>query len=278
MLPRVGHIKYLNCFPLYYGLVKNMQLDDMELISGVPVELNNSILNETLDISPISSIEYYRNKDKYLLFPNLTVSSSGHVRSVILFSKVPIDELHNEKVALVSSSSTSHVLLRIILKYRYGIEPEYISCKPDLDLMLNEANAALLIGDKALEESINRTDLYAYDLGEEWHKFSGKKMVYALWCVRKSFAKENPEIVKRVLDALLKSSDYCKDNLKEVVKNASCWDKFDADFIENYLSDLSFYLDQEAQDGLNYFSELAKESGWLKQNGSLVFFDHEETA
>jgi chorismate dehydratase len=275
MRPRVGHIKYLNCFPLYYGLIKDKYFFDMELITGEPVELNNFILNDKLDISPISSIEYFRHKEKYLLFPNLTVSSNGHVGSVILFSKVPINELHEEKISLVNTSSTSNVLLRIILKYRYGIKPEYISCQPDLKSMLKKAKAALLIGDKALEESNKKNGLYYYDLGEEWQKLSGKKMVYALWCVRKSFAKENPDLVNKVLNALLKSSNYCQDHLKEIVKSASCSNKFSTQFIEKYLSELDFCLDKDAQEGLFFFSELAKESGWIKQNGDLEFFNYE---
>ena len=59
--PRVGHIQFLNCLPLYYGLVKSHALLDIELIKGTPTELNHLLISGALDISPISSIEYARN-------------------------------------------------------------------------------------------------------------------------------------------------------------------------------------------------------------------------
>ncbi len=274
MRPRVGHIKFLNCFPLYYGLVRNMSVLDMDLVPGTPTELNRLMIEEKLDISPISSIEYFRHKDALLLFPDLTVSSSGHVRSIILFSNVPISELDGEKIALTNTSSTSQVLLRIILKYRYGIQSEYFSCQPDLDLMLTKAKAALMIGDKALEESLknNGNGLYYYDLGKEWQNLSGQKMVYALWCVRKSFAEKNEKLTRQVLDALVESSRYSRDNLKEIVTRASKWERFSSDYIEKYLTSLRFSFDSDEREGLLTFSKMAKESGWLDQNGKLEFF------
>ncbi len=273
MRPRVGHINFLNCFPLYYGLVKNMSVLDMELVPGTPVELNNFLLEGKLDISPISSIEYCRNKDKYLILPDLTVSSSGHVRSIILFSKVPIEKLDGEFIALSNSSSTSHVLLRIILKYRYGVNASFFSSAPDLTEMLKDAKAALLIGDAALEANLEQEGLYYYDLGEEWEKLIQKKMVYAIWCVRKQFVKEHPELVRKVLEALKESSRYSRKNLPEVVSHASSWKKFNPKFIEEYLSGLDFRFDKNAQEGLMQFSKMAKESGWVKQNGKLEFFE-----
>src|SRR4030042_1389426 len=90
--PRVGHIQFLNCLPLYYGLVKSHALLDIELIKGTPTELNNLLISGALDISPISSIEYARTKDSLLLFPDFTVSSDGEVKSIVLLSRVPVKE------------------------------------------------------------------------------------------------------------------------------------------------------------------------------------------
>ena len=73
--PRVGHIQFLNCLPLYYGLVKSSGLLDLEMVKGMPTELNTLLINGKLDISPISSIEYARHHESLNLFPDFTVIS-----------------------------------------------------------------------------------------------------------------------------------------------------------------------------------------------------------
>ncbi len=136
MRPKVGHIQFLNCLPLYYGLVKSHALLDIELIKGTPTELNTMLIQNSLDISPISSIEYARHADSLMLFPDFTVSSSGEVKSILLLSRLPAERLGGRKIALTSTSATSQVLLQIILKHGYKFEPDYIFMLPDLDSML----------------------------------------------------------------------------------------------------------------------------------------------
>ena len=111
MRPRLGHIQFLNCFPLYYGLVNKNVLIDVDLIKGTPTQLNHMLLDGDLDISVISSIEYARNAEDLLLFPDFTVSCDGEVQSIVLASKVPIEDLGLSTVALTQTSATSQILL-----------------------------------------------------------------------------------------------------------------------------------------------------------------------
>jgi chorismate dehydratase len=126
--PRAGHIQFLNCLPLYHGLSQTGVLAEIELIKGTPTELNQWLLQGKLDFASISSIEYCRNHEQLVLMPDLTISSDGEVWSVLLFSKVPIEELHGRTIALTNISATSHVLLQIILKDRYRVNANYFVC------------------------------------------------------------------------------------------------------------------------------------------------------
>jgi len=106
--PRVGHIQFLNCLPLYYGLVRGGYVLDMDLRKGTPTELNQALLAGDLDISPISTVEYLRHASDLLLLPDLTVSSDGEVQSIVLVSKVPLAELaEGAAVALANTSATA---------------------------------------------------------------------------------------------------------------------------------------------------------------------------
>ncbi|MDD5772285.1 MAG: menaquinone biosynthesis protein [bacterium] len=273
MLPRVGHIKFLNCFPIYYALVKNMDILDMEFIPGLPTELNRLMIEGKLDVSPISSIEYYKNRDKFLLCPHLSVSSNGSVQSILLLSKVPVKKLDGEKISLTDASATSHVLLKIILDTKYKIHPEYFTSKEDLEGMLKNSKAALLIGDKALEESQKLNGLYCYDLGEEWKSLTGKKMVYAVWCIRKEFVEKNPAQAKKLMEAFRKSYEYSVNNIQEIIERASTWEKFSEKFIGKYLRGLDFSFDKAARAGLLEFYSMANEAGLIKGKGNLEFFE-----
>lgn len=269
--PRVGHIQFLNCLPLYYGLVKNCALLDIELIKGMPTELNNLLVNGGLDISPVSSIEYARHHDSLVLFPDFTVSSNGEVKSILLLSRCPIEELSDKKVALTTTSATSQVLLKIILSRGYGVAAEYVPCKPDLESMLAIADAALLIGDIALHYYDKTGDYYCYDLGREWKKLTGKKMVYAVWAVNRDFAETKNELCGNVFDTFRKSMNYSAEHLSEIVAYAAKWEPFSPAFLTGYFQSLHFGFGVEYQEDLLYFYKMAFQMGEIETVPELAF-------
>ncbi len=271
--PRVGHIQFLNCLPLYYGLVKNYALLDVELIKGAPTELNNLLLGGGLDISPISSIEYARHRDSLMLFPDFTVSSDGEVKSILLLSRIPVAELSGKRIALTNTSATSHVLLKLILGRAYGIVPEYVISEPDLKGMFSAADAALLIGDMALKHYVNAENFYLYDLGVEWKKLTGKKMVYAVWAVSRSFALRESELCESVFETFRKSMDYSMEHLSEIVEYAAKWEPFSPSFLLDYFRSLRFDFGKEYQEGLLLFYKMASEIGELETVPELKFIN-----
>jgi chorismate dehydratase len=273
MLPRVGHIQYLNCLPLYYGMVRKGLIQNIELCKGTPTELSDLLINGRLDISPVPAVDYCRHYEDLLLFPQLTVSSDGEVRSILIASKVPITELHEKPFALPTTSSTSQILAKIILERGYGVKPIYFECPSDLPRMLLEAEAALLIGDDALRAFVNPSDLFLYDLGREWKRFSGKKMVYAVWAVRRYYAKNNLTIVKEIFQAFMRSLHYSLEHIEEIAQEISRFETFSADFLKDYFLSLRFEFDKDYQEGYREYLKQAWQMGFVKEIPELKFVE-----
>jgi chorismate dehydratase len=259
--PRVGHIQFLNCLPIYWGLMRSGALIDVDLHKDTPDRLNEALVNGDLDIGPISLVEYLRHADDLLLLPDLAVGSDGPVLSVNIVATRPLARLDGAKVALGSTSRTGVLLAQMLLADRYGAHPEYFVCPPDLTEMLLEADAGVLIGDaalRALYEAPHR-GLAVTDLGQAWREWTGLPMVFAVWAVRKGFAAAHPGVVKEVHEAFLRSRDLCLAELDEVAIAAARWEPFDAGTLASYFRALDFSLGDRQVVGLREFARRAAE-------------------
>ncbi|AVT39737.1 menaquinone biosynthetic enzyme MqnA/MqnD family protein [Plantactinospora sp. BB1] len=259
--PRVGHIQFLNCLPIYWGLMRSGALIDVELHKDSPERLSAALVAGDLDIGPITLVEYLKHADELLLLPDLAVGSDGPVLSVNIVSTRPLAELDDAKVALGSTSRTGVLLARMLLAQKYGVHPEYFSCPPDLTTMLLEAEAGVLIGDvalRALYEAPGR-GLAVTDLGQAWRDWTGLPMVFAVWAVRRDFAANHPGQVKDVHQAFLRSRDLCLAELDEVAEAAARWEPFDAATLATYFRTLDFSLGERQVTGLREFARRAVE-------------------
>ncbi|MFG1954157.1 menaquinone biosynthetic enzyme MqnA/MqnD family protein [Micromonospora sp. NPDC048830] len=261
--PRVGHIQFLNCLPIYWGLMRSGALIDVDLHKDSPDRLSAALVAGDLDIGPISHIEYLRHADELLLLPDLAVGSDGPVLSVNVVSTRPLAELDGARVALGSTSRTGVLLARLLLGERYGVNPEYFRCPPDLTQMLLEADAGVLIGDVALRALYEapRRGLEVTDLGQAWRDWTGLPMVFAVWAVRRDFAAAHPGLVKEVHEAFLRSRDLCLEELDQVAEAGARWEPFDADTLATYFRRLDFSLGERQVAGLREFARRAAEIG-----------------
>jgi chorismate dehydratase len=263
--PRLGHIQFINCLPLYYGMVKNDVLLDVDLVRANPADLAAELLDGTLDLAPIPAIEYARHADELVLLPDIAISSDGEVQSILLVSKVPAEELTNRPVALAANSRTSVVLGRILLAKRWMVLPNYVEMPPDLPAMLRDADAALLIGDEAIRTYWEPPqDLYTYDLGAEWKAWSGLPFVFAVWAVRDEYAASEPDAVRRVADALNGSLTYCRAHLDEISDYAARWEHFPATKFRSYFDALQFRFEPRYREGLTRYLSEAFDIGQLE--------------
>ncbi|GAA0914584.1 menaquinone biosynthesis protein [Virgisporangium aurantiacum] len=224
----MGHIQFLNCLPIYWGLMRSGALLDVDLYKDTPDRLNAALVAGDLDIGPISLVEYLRHADELLLLPDLAVGSDGPVQSVVIASTRPLHELDGRPVALGSTSRTGALLARMLLADRFGVRPTYFSSPPDLGRMLQEADAAVLIGDVALRTVISPGNLLVTDLGQAWREWTGLPMVFAAWAVRRDFALAHPGLTKDVHEAFIRSRELCLDELDDAATAAARWEPFDA--------------------------------------------------
>jgi chorismate dehydratase len=265
--PRVGHIQFLNCLPLYWGLIRSGALADVELVKDTPDHLNDLLVSGGVDLGAISLVEYLRHTDELVMLPDLAVGSDGKVLSVNLVSQVPLAELDGQRVALGSTSRTSVLLTQMWLKEVYGVAPVYFSCPPDLGAMMQEAAAAVLIGDAALRAMHDGPGLglTVHDLGLAWREWTGLPMVFAVWAVRRDFLAAHPGLVKDVHLAFLRSRDLSLEHVDEVAAHAARWESFDQATLATYFRALDFSLGARQLDGVREFARRAAATGAVPQ-------------
>ncbi|EYT84625.1 MULTISPECIES: menaquinone biosynthetic enzyme MqnA/MqnD family protein [unclassified Streptomyces] len=241
--PRVGHIQFLNCLPLYWGLARTGTLLDFDLRKDTPDKLSEQLVRGELDIAPITLVEFLKNADDLLAFPDIAVGCDGPVMSCVIVSQVPLDRLDGARVALGSTSRTSVRLAQLLLAERYGVSPEYYTCPPDLSLMMQEADAAVLIGDAALRANLHdgpRYGLDVHDLGQLWKEWTGLPFVFAVWAARRDYAEREPRITRKVHEAFLASRDLSLEEVHKVAEQAARWESFDEPVLESYFTTLDF--------------------------------------
>jgi len=206
---KVGLINFTNCLPLNYTLERHKP-ENTQLIYGTPAELNKLMAEEKVDVAPVSSFEYLKNKNKYTLMNTACISSDGECGSVLVFSKTEPGRLNNSKIAVPCDSASSVAMLKIILnehdiilrdvyfkEHNYSLSPEqYINSGFD---------AVLFIGDNALKYSYYTDKLFIYDIGKIWKHLTGYPAVFGTWAARTAWVNKNQD-------------DF--ENIKKLIPNA----------------------------------------------------------
>lgn len=234
---RVGRIPYINCFPVYGAVDRGVVALDAELVDGVPSALNAAMAAGALDVSVVSAVEYARDSDRYLLLPDLAITSDGPVRSVMLFSDAPAGELDGRDVVVSTSSMTSVYLLERLFAEVWDARPRFVPGDAEIaDLARFERGAGrparLVIGDAALllargprassggaSAAAATPPPYAhvYDLGAEWKRWTGLPFVFAVWVAQRA----TPAAASLAVHAaLIESRDWGLAHLPELADQA----------------------------------------------------------
>ncbi len=263
---KIGRIPYANLLPIFYYIDNKCDNSRYSFQKGVPSKLNKLLRDKQLDISPSSSIEYLKNKNKYMLLPWFSISSSGPIKSILLFSKCPIEELTGKTIAVSSESATSVALLKIILKEFISIKCRYKAT--DLHSVKNIFKtypAVLHIGDTAMIEAKKQSALnnkqqakYIYDLGELWDKYTGLPFVYALWLVRKSSMPEKEELIKALSTDLIEAKKFAGKHLSLIAKDAPQKKWLSEKELIDYWKIISYDLTEKHMEGLQLFEKYIK--------------------
>ncbi|MCU1586682.1 MAG: transporter substrate-binding protein [Frankiales bacterium] len=254
--PRVGHIDFLNCLPLYDGLVRSGALLDVRLRRETPDVLNGLLLAGELDIGPISLVPALQHHRELVVLPDIAVGSDGPVLSVVLVSKRPVAELDGSHISLGSTSRTSVLLAQMLLAQRYDVKASFETAAPDLGMMLRSADAAVLIGDPALRATYEAPahGLHVLDLGAAWREWTSLPMVFAVWAARRSYFEEHAAQVAAVQRSFRASLTDSLARVDEVAERAAQWEPFDAATLAGYFRALDFRLGPRQLEGVAEFT------------------------
>lgn len=257
-------VSYLNTKPLIYGLESGQLNHDFTLQKDVPSECSRRLLSGEVSLGIIPSVEYARARGKLKIVPDLSISSFQQVNSVELFFNKDLNDL--KTVAVDTSSRTSVALLNIILREKYELMPEFKPMAPDLNTMLEEADAALIIGDKALHYQVDWPG--KLDLANEWFDLTGLPFVFALWC-----GPEN-EVQQEDIKLLQESYALGSKHIDEISKKFADGKPQNWTFYARYLREnISFHFGPEEQEGLNEFFRYAFYYGLIEHIPDLHFYD-----
>lgn len=268
---RIGRISYTNCTPIFYALNQLMKPKLCQYIDGVPSELNSMLRKGTIDICPSSSFEYALNPERYVLLPNIAISSMGAVQSVLLFSKIPIEKLHNSTISVTCESATSVALLKIIMKQRYACDCSY-TLTTETTLTQTTENPILLIGDNALKASLKSFSGFCYDLGKLWYEWTDTPFVFALWICSADAVKSHWHELCFLNETLQEIKKTIADKYEEIADNSleTAWiDR--ASLLDYWRNAISYDLCQPQLHGLQLFYEKALDMGFIAKKPTLKF-------
>jgi chorismate dehydratase len=258
---RIGAVNYLNTKPLICDL--ELLAPDAELVLEVPSRLADELAAGRLDVALIPVIEYFR-AGSYSIVPDISIASRGPVLSVTLFSRVPWTEIR--RVALDEGSRTSAALAQVLLRKRHGVTPTVVPLPLDCAAEDVDADAVLLIGDRAMRACLPGF-AHAFDLGQEWHDWTGLPFVYAVWAVRAGVD------LGDVATAMATAKRRGLQRIGPIAAREAPLLGLDAGFCRRYLqSIIQFDLGSREQAGLHHYATLAGELGLAPEGVQLEFY------
>jgi chorismate dehydratase len=261
-LLRLAASHYLNSAPLIWSFLHGSKRNLVDLIDAVPARCADLLADSQVDAALVPVIEYQRIPNISLI-PDVCVGSKNEVLSVVLVSKQS-DISNVQSVALDESSRTSAALVKIIFREFVGTEPSWMTQSPNLNAMLEQHDAALMIGDPAM--TFPRRDITVWDLAGLWHRYTGLGFVFAMWMVRKEAVKQ-----AQLIDFAGARSEgvVC---IEEIVDYFQSRIPLERDQLVSYLSEsISYYLDGKMRRGLDLYFQLAWKHGLIEDLWQLNF-------
>ncbi|MEG6617596.1 menaquinone biosynthesis protein [Peptococcaceae bacterium 1198_IL3148] len=269
----LGQVDYINCIMPYHAFEEGQLPLDAKITKASPTRLKQMFLEGKLDITPLSAIEYARYADRCYIFPNMSISANGKADNVVLLSRVPVTELEGQRVAITSLDTTANALLKILFEHYYHVEVNYLTMDTDLDNMLAHADAVLQIGDDAMiaNQRVKNESLpyIVTDLGRSWKEFTGEKMVFSIWCVRRDFAQNNPEKATDIIDLFSQSKLLGAKQLPTLVDIARRKIGLPPEVLEEYFHQISHEFDDQCRHALITFYDYAYKSGLIEERVKL---------
>lgn len=273
---RLGKIGYRNVLPIYHPLEHGLVPHDLEIVSGVPAELNELMRRGELHLSANSSVEYARRPERYLLVPDLAIGCHGPVQSVILLCRKPVETLNGKTILVSAQTHTSAALLRILLARRYRVDARFVTGDATALLRSGERPEAILaIGDEALELRRHPDYPQLYDLGQEWLEWTGLPFIFGVWIVRRTAWRENRAALERAVRQLLAAKRWGQEHLPDLCGLAAHGSSLDTLEMCSYFHGLSYDLRETELEGLRRFFGMLLDTGAIARMPDMAFAELE---
>ena len=211
---RIGMVNFINTAPFYEMWRRTVHRPEWQITEAVPTTLNKMLYDGELDLGFVSSHEYGLHPNKYKILGGLSISATGAVGSVFLFSKRDIHDLDGCTIGLSSQSQTSVSLVKIIVEDFYGLKPKYITRMESTSFA--DCDAFLAIGDEALRLQQASEFKVKLDLSRAWQKETGLPFVFAVWAVRQDFCETSALTVVEIHQELQRCIRLGADHLPEI--------------------------------------------------------------
>jgi len=261
-MARLGMVNYINTAPIYEVWKEQVHRPDWPVTEAPPAQLNRLLAAGKLDLGFVSCYEYAARPEQYRIMADLSISATGPVGSVFLFSSVPPEQLDGKQVLMTGQSDTSVWLLRIILEDFFAVSPEYISGEVFAERRPEEKLAAVLaIGDEALRLATAEDSPYPVqvDLAEFWHQKTGLPFVFSICAVREDFLARAEDTARDLHQTLLSCRDQGRKRLPEISERAARRIPMDPTACLHYLQAMEYDLSSAKLEALEeFFSRLIR--------------------
>lgn len=248
---RVGTVPYSNSYPLDWFLQPCLP-SGSTVVRRPPSRLGHDLASGSLDVALLSTIELARHPE-YESIPGMGVCSHGPVASVLLFSRCDPAEIRT--LALDANSLTSVMLVRILLREYWQNTPAFLPFTPPLHHGLEQADAALTIGDNSFVAA--PPGIFVYDLGDIWYEWTGLPFVYAMWITRPGTDAEAlaPAFRQSLDQGLARREELAEQCARKGIRSAT--------FYQHYLTEnIQYRVEERELQGMNFFLE--KAASWLQ--------------
>jgi chorismate dehydratase len=294
---RISIVEFLNTAPLVWGFTDGPLTGKYDLSFAVPSQCAEDLRAGRADVGIIPSIEYQRMENVVAL-PGMAIAAKNEVRSLLVISKVPIEQARS--LALDTNSRSTVALARILSRRRWNITPEFIDMPPDADEMLARADAAVVIGDPALrlrlkvdalaakvpgtepccccdgedEQPVKGIEmLFVYDVAQQWREMTGLPAVLAIWVARRGV------VTPEMLADFQASRDYGLAHVEDIAEGAALKLELPPRELERYLTEnIDYSLDEENLAGLRLYYKECAAAGLIPRARELEFVSAPQSA
>jgi len=262
---RVAASSYLNSAPLIWSFLQGPHEGSVDFVEAVPARCAQLLAQSSVEVALVPVIEYQRIAGGSLV-PNVCVGSRKEVLSVVLVSKNKrLEDIRT--VALDESSRTSATLVKIIFREFLEREPEWTTRAPNLEAMLEQNDAALIIGDPGM--TFPRQGLNVWDMAGLWRQHTGLGFVFAMWMVRGNTIDATEHA--RGVD-FAEARDEGVAHIEEIVRSYQDKIPMRVEELRNYLTEnIVFNVDESMERGLRLYFELAFKHGLIESVRPLKF-------